>query len=101
VELAITKELCLAQKTSSATLIIHARRCWEAESLQIAMIGAGYVDVERLTMSFGVKRVARYFRDAGCRVLAGVLPDELVRSLMGKLEWQRGTGDHDAEPSSF
>jgi hypothetical protein len=24
VELAITKELCLAQKTSSATLIIHA-----------------------------------------------------------------------------
>jgi hypothetical protein len=57
------------------------------------MIGAGYVDVERLTMSFGVKRVARYFRDAGCRVLAGVLPDELVRSLMGEIRmaaWHGG-----------
>jgi predicted SAM-dependent methyltransferase len=36
-------------------------------------------------MSFGLKRVGRYFRDAGRRGVAGVLPDELVRSLVGEI----------------
>jgi predicted SAM-dependent methyltransferase len=36
-------------------------------------------------MSFGPKRVGRYFRNAGRRALAAVLPDELVRSLAGEI----------------
>ena len=57
----------------------------------IATVGAGYVDLERLTMS--MKQVGRYFRDVGHRALAGVLPDELVRSLVGEIRiaaWHGG-----------